>query len=195
MKKTLTIFALLICIAISQTSFAQNTVESIRSDYSAIKNTIKEMGNGEEMPLLRYEIIKNQNLPGTGPHKEVVQFYFSENENDYGEIESRLIKYASVKYNFAAREFYEEYLYDKNGKIEFIYAKNPDGPDFETFEFRFYINAGKIVKVIINCKKENETKFSQIYSGATLDAKYKTYYDNFIKQADKNIKMFNAIDY
>ena len=32
----------------------------------------------------------------------------------------------TAKYNFAAREYYEEYLYDDKGQVMFIYAYTPN---------------------------------------------------------------------
>ena len=36
------------------------------------------------------------------------------------------------KFNVAAREIYQEFLYDKNGELKFFFEKNPDG------ETRYY---------------------------------------------------------
>ena len=110
---------------------AQNTTEKIRQEYASVHEWISHMMPNEEgetgMPPEYYELNVIQNLPGTGPHREVVRMFYGEEEAAEDVIyPPHYLRFATAMYNFAAREFYEEYLYDEKGRVMFIYAITPD---------------------------------------------------------------------
>ena len=186
----------LLVLAWVQMTYAQNTVESIRKEYAALKADIAEMMKEDGYPPVYYQVLVRQNLPGTGPHFEDTRMYYGERDDD--EIyPSHYLRMVTTKYNFAVREFYEEYLYDEKGRILFIYAQTPDADeDMETMqEFRFYFNAGKLIKVLVkNRKMGGEGAFADEYSGATVPTKYNFLYQNFLRWVKQFSKLFEAVD-
>lgn len=177
-------------------TYAQDAVESIRKEYAALKADIAEMMREEGRPSEYYQVLVRQNLPGTGPHFEDTRMYWGERDDD--EIyPTHYLHMVTTKYNFAAREFYEEYLYDEKGRIHFIYAQTPDADeDIATMhEFRFYFNAGKLVKVLVKSRKVAEAgAFADEYSGATVPAKYDSHYQNYLAWVKRFSKLFDAVD-
>ena len=107
-------------------------------------------------------------LAGTGRHDELVTMYYFEEDIPGQEwMSTRSLHFATVKYNFAAREFYEEYLYDEKGNLEFIYARNADVADFKGGDFRFYFQNGKLIKALLSVRNPETEKYEQVYSGKT----------------------------
>jgi hypothetical protein len=80
MKRTATL--LLLIAACWHTLCAQNTVESIRQRYAAIKDDITEMMKEDGFPPVYYEVKVVQNLPGTGPHHEMTKMFYDERDDD-----------------------------------------------------------------------------------------------------------------
>ena len=67
------------------------------------------------------------------------------------------------------REFYEEYLYDDNGSIAFIYAKHPylsfgENDEDMDYEFRFYFNKGKLINAIVKKSALGKGEYKEDYS-------------------------------
>lgn len=186
----------LLALAWVQMTCAQNTVESIRKEYTEIKEDIAEMMREEGRPDEYYQVLVRQNLPATGGHFEDTRMYWGERDDD--EIyPTHYLRMVTTKYNFAAREFYEEYLYDEKGRILFIYAQTPDvDENFEKmYEFRFYFNAGKPIKVLVkNHKMNSKDAFAEEYSGTTVPAKYQSIYQNYLSWVKKFSKLFDAVD-
>lgn len=76
------------------------------------------------------------------------------------------LDFATQKYNFAAREYYQEYLYDKQGRIEFIYAIKPDVINDIDYEYRFYFSQGRLIDILVKSRQTGtgETVFKTIDS-------------------------------
>ena len=169
MKKKVA-FTLLLCVAWALSAFAQQTVESIRKEYQAVHEMIAQMTPGgddtPEIPPEYYDLQVLQNLPGTGPHKENIRMFYGEEEQDdeeeYNPYPPHFLRFATAKYNFAAREFYEEYLYDAKGRVLFIYALTPDvGDDMVPYELRLYFDGEHLLR--FTAKKhdgQNKEEFS-----------------------------------
>ena len=106
---------LLICSAACSV-WAQDARKNIREHYAAVKeqlrmyDELKETGDIYPVPQT-YSVIVKQNLPGTGYHEETIQMVYREKTKYDGQIYADLyLDFATKKYNFAARQFYEEYL-------------------------------------------------------------------------------------
>ena len=139
-----------------------------------------------------------QNLPGTGYHKEWIRLYFYEKENEEWEADEpmlfRNIHFVTAKYNYAAREFYDEYLFDEKGNLEFIFARNADIDDFKGGEYRFYFKDGKLIKVIVSVRNLETEKYEQKYTGAKVPADYESDYNNYLGSAEHYKELFKTID-
>lgn len=189
MKKNLTL-TLLMCILSTATS--AQTVESIRNDYNEAKSL-----QSSEVPQNNYQIIINRMYGGSGQHNETVTMIPRVDYDEQGDSPGDPIFtpfMITSKFNWAARNYYREFLYSDKGKLEFIYAKDIDDEDFSEIEYRFYIGTSGVIKVVVNHKNANEDKFSQEYSGKTLTPKYKKAYERFSNSAAALLKLFLSLN-
>lgn len=149
MKRIILTLCLLASSATMATLFAQNTLSSIRQRYANTKETIAHMMQEDGIPAEYYQVNVFQNLPGTGPHREDVRMYYDEvGEAEEIYLDHRL-SFATTSYNFAARKFYEEYLYDADGKVAFAFVRDPDIVFGMDYDFRFYFSRGKLIHAIV----------------------------------------------
>lgn len=213
MKRLLT--ALLPALMIVLTAFAQKpdtreqkVIDNIRQRYSEMKDYIYSMGEGANWgedaegpdspgawPPAYFHVKIAQNLPATGYHEENVRMYYEEVRTSEEEIYPPLrLAFASSKYNFAAREFYEEYLYDKQGKLIFIYAMSPDIIDDKMCELRFYLKGKLVIKTIVKTRRHGEEQFQEEYSGEMVPDEYTEWLDQYIISSQNIQKMFDAVN-
>ncbi|MBR5083428.1 MAG: hypothetical protein IKX33_02420 [Prevotella sp.] len=207
------LFITLCLIACIQCGWAQNTVESIRKRYADIKELIREK-TGEEESYTDgatftqcYKVEAAHWLPATGGHKENITFYFDEKENENDEVyASHFLTFVTTKYNYAVREYYEEYLYDPDGKIAFIYAYLPYEYIEDTgspndvpvqLEYRFYFNNGKLLHALIKkrpLEDNTTTAFQVAYEGKKPNGWYDRELIRYMHNAEKYSKLFDALD-
>lgn len=180
-----------------QTMNAQDALSSIRKHYADMQERVKtntELMNSEDMyptpDYRQYSYVTN--LPGSGYHQEQLMMFESTKENDYGEVIWSALEFATYKYNYGGRPFYEEYLYDSKGNIEFIYAKNPDVDDFSGGEFRFYYKGGKLFKAIVKVNNQQTSLLEETYSGATIPSQYTREHQAYYKRASKLKTFFDV---
>ena len=198
MRNRIALLFLLCCMSVQMTS-AQDLKEAIREHYTAVKQMIANYAqleaDGEKYPVNEcYKVKVKQNLPGTGLHEEDVLMYYSEVEGSDMVYPAHRLEYVSVCYNFAAAKYYQEYLFDKNGHITFIYALNPNVEDGMEHEFRFYFDKGKLFDALVKSRKVGKKDFSQDYSGKTLPLRYHTIYQKYADEIAKYGRLFEAID-
>lgn len=204
MKKSLvTWFCFMVCM---QAAWAQNTVESIRQRYLSIKESIaSHSGNNRDDGAdfgEYYHLEANQWLPGTGGHKEDTYLYWDEAEAETEEgviYPPHHVKFVTKKFNFAAREYYQEYLYDADGSVAFIFAYDPmtrmEGEDVDMqYEFRFYLNKGRLIKGIVKRKSYQEKAFKEVWSGAKLNSLYAVNFDEYMRVAKQLRELFIHIE-
>ena len=190
-----------------QTTLAQNTIASIRKAYQEQKGTIAQMSDefpGEGAPPEYYHLQVVQNLPGTGPHHENVRMYYgylpSEEEGD--PYPPHYLSFASSKYNFAAREYYEEYLYDNKGQVMFIYARTPSDDLSTIYEFRLYFDDQRLLRLNVKASEDfvsaNKTldpaSFKDVYTGTTIPEQYANYCSPYTTWARHYLDLFKSID-
>ena len=162
-------FVIIACLALGvQVAKAQYTIEDIRKSYASVKEYIAQMSGEfptDGIPDEYYHLNIEQNLPGTGPHHEHLWMYYSELEGS-PIYPPHYLWFATRKYNYAVREYYEEYLYDRKGQIMFIYATNPDVIFGEIFEFRLYYDGQRLLKCIVKQRKWDEKNYREVYNGS-----------------------------
>ena len=174
-------FTLLLWVASTWVAFAQNTIESIRKEYQNVHEWIAQMDDrfpSEGIPPEYFDLNVVQNLPATGPHHEHIRMYYGEleSEEESDPYPPHYLCFATAKYNFAAREFYEEYLYDDKGQLMFIYALTPDvegGGDIWPY---------------------GKATFQEEYSGKTIAEKYQQEAYRCWDRAYRFLTMFKGID-
>jgi len=191
---------LMALIAIGAPAVAQ-TVESIRKDYTAAKDLEKRQKGDEASGINVFQTKVYKMWPGSGPHEAQVTMYCSNNEDDedYSAYLDNSICFVTTSYNVAARSYYEEYMYDGNEKIEFIYARGVDDSgdpeSWSEYEYRFYFDANGVIKLIVKRRPwGDETPFAQEYSGATVPDKYKEELKRFQSSSKYFKDLFDTLD-
>ena len=198
MRNRIAFFFILCCMSVQMTS-AQDLKGAIREHYTAVKQMIANYAQleaeGEKYPVNEcYKVKIKQNLPGTGLHEEDVLMYYDEVEGSDEVYPAHWLEYVSSSYNYAATKFYQEFLFDKDGHITFIYALNPTVEDGKENEFRLYFDKGKLFDVLVKSRKVGEKDFTQEYTGKTLPLKYHTFYQQYADDVAKYGRLFEAID-
>jgi hypothetical protein len=210
MKKKL-FLSLLLGVASYLPIDAQNTIESIRKEYQAVHEMMDLMTPDEDgnyaMPPEYFDLRVVQNLPATGPHHENIRMYYGDLPPKYegDPYPPHFLRFATAKYNFAAREFYEEYLYDNKGRVMFIYAITPDvvhDGKMVPYELRMWFDGKRLLRFTAN-RAENlknfdnnlsNLTFREEYAGKTIPEKYKNEADRCKERANRFLVMFKGID-
>lgn len=178
-----------------QAALAQNTIASIRKAYQEQKQVIAEMNDdfpSGGYPPVFYELNVVENLPATGLHRENLRFYFGELPDDSTPYPPHYLSFVTSKYNFAAREFYEEYLYDDKGQVMFIYAMTPDFDFPKIHEFRFYFDGARLLRLSIKEGLKEESK--EIYNGNTIPESYAEFCSYYTSRASRLLDLFKSIE-
>lgn len=198
-------FSLLVCLFVTTMACAQNTVESIRQRYAEAKeyartHTESKLDDGAYFGTY-YHLEVRQWLPGTGGHIEHTYLYYDELEtDDEGVIyKPHYLTFAIKQFNYAAREYYQEFLYDADGKVAFIYAYDPmnkleDEEDYMQYEFRFYFSKGNLIKTIIKRKRWDEKDFQQVDAGSKVSPVYRSSYDLLVGASSSVRQLFIDIE-
>ena len=181
---------------------AQDAVSEIRKHYAEAQQMVAQQAEWEkqgEMPCPEYyEVNIVQNLPGTGYHRERMRMYYYEHENDDWQPDesmlTRSLHFVTSKYNYAAREFYDEYLYDEQGNIEFAYNRDADMDDFKGGELRLYFKGGVLIKVLVSIRNPKTDKYEQTYAGGTVPKQYAQEHEACLYKIEKYKRLFNEID-
>jgi hypothetical protein len=201
MERIIVFIGMLCCM---QVAMAQDEISTIRKHYAEAQEMVAEYAAWEKegewsMPCpMYYEVNIKQNLPGTGYHKERIRLYFFEKENEEGNADEpmlfRSLHFVTWKYNYAAREFYEEYLYDEKGNIEFAYVRNADMDHFKGGEMRCYFQNSNLFKVLVSIRNEETEKYEQKYSGTMVPKEYARVYEGCQHEIDRFKHLFEEID-
>lgn len=208
MKKTL--FPLFLCIALVLPVSAQKALDNIRKEYQDVQEMIALMMPNEDgivaWPPDYFDLQVQQNLPATGPHKENIRMFYGklEPEEEGDPYPPHYLRFTTAKYNFAAREYYEEYLYNDKGQVIFIYAITPDIDDnMAPYELRLYFDGNRLVR--FTAKKTDakgyldiaflrKATFKEVYSGKTIPEKFLDETDRCKQRAHRFLTMFKGID-
>ena len=119
----------------------------------------------KEMADIRKQYAEAKREAGTGPTKEVITYYHRVAYDEGAEMSFHRPFFITRKFNVAAREFYQEFLYDKAGNLKFFFEKNPDG------ETRFYYCSDDVYD-IINGAMSMDCAFANRLSSELMDAFY-----------------------
>ena len=194
----LTMILALGCLA--ETAQAQDVKAVIRKHYAAAKAYVEQQREvevgGDIYPVTQcFSVQVKQNLPATGYHQEDVKMYYREEQETDEQIYADLyLDFATKQYNFAARKYYEEYLYDQQGRIEFIYAALPDLDEGKDYELRFYFSKGELIETIVKNRPMAGGTFETIYQGKTVPAAYSDSYESRLSAAKGIMELFKTIN-
>ena len=202
MKQRILFLAVLGFVTLCSTVQAQDVKSAIRQHYAEAKAYIEQIkqleADGDTYPVPQVFSVKvEQNLPGTGYHEEAIKMYYREEQDSAEQIYADLfLDFATKQYNFAARTYYEEYLYDKEGRLAFFYGSTPDIEEAMTYEheLRFYFDKGKLIEVLVKRRPIEGGTFTTVYQGKTLPEEYKGYYESRLSASEGIMQTFKAIN-
>lgn len=195
-----TILLLLAFCALPLTAQAQDVKKAIRAHYAEAKAYVEQVKKmereGFSYPVPQYfSALVRQNLPATGFHQEEVLMYYQEQRDSDSQIYPSLyLDFAVKKYNFAAREYYEEYLYDEQGRIQFIYATSPILDYENDYEFRLYFSGGQLVELLVKRRPQGKGEYTTVYTGKAIPEEYQSSYSGYYSMSQSVMRIFNAIN-
>ena len=151
---SLSLLVALLCVAWASGADVQGRIAYIRQAYDAAQSAIA-MADDEPMTRNTFSITVDQMYPGSGPHKEKIEFFFTcldfdvDDHAEDGSIVWRSQLYlVRQSYNIGGHEFYNEYLYDmETGEPLFALTTGPDD-DGEQQSMRVYFDKGQVVHTI-----------------------------------------------
>lgn len=196
---------LLVCVALMAQANAQNTVASIRQEYQGVQQNIRLMMQEDGLPPEYYHLHVVQNLPGTGLHDENIHMFYGElpSEEEGDPYPPHFLHFVTAKYNFAVREYYEEFLYDDKGQVKFIYIREPniDVPNFQ--EFRLWYDGPRLLQFMVKATDDPDvfntevipaSAFKQVYLGKTIPTEYDDVCKGYLGRSKQYLEMFKGID-
>jgi hypothetical protein len=142
-------YCLSFCVCVQ----AQNAqVTNIRKMYAEAKQRMADKKKAE-VPLDETVVTSNYMAPGAGPVKDVTHYYYS------GEFDENLGNvyytpyFMTRSYNVGARNYYEEFLFDK-GSLVFYFCKSQND------ETRYYWGSGGFFHEDIKGQKQMDEVFA-----------------------------------
>lgn len=141
---TIALFLSAMAVQAQTTPEAKKDVADIRKQYAEAKKEMDALDKKEHQGLPSYKTVfsSSYNEAGVGPAKEVITYYYQEAYDEESEIPFHRPFFIARKFNVAAREFYQEFMYDKAGNLKFFFEKNPDG------ETRYYYCRDDVYDVV-----------------------------------------------
>ncbi len=148
--KRLIISLFVIVVAFSTAMAQKRTVEQIRKVYNETVAAAAKANEYESM-LNCVTINRREMMHGIGWQEGKVEIYYAREEYDpdiHGDkMDNSHPVLIRESYNVAARTYYREFLYDKDG-LMFCMFKDGDNNANEPAEKRFYFNGKYLIKSI-----------------------------------------------
>ena len=145
---------------------AQDTqVANIRKMYAGAKEVMANKKKAE-LPLDETVVTSNYMAPGAGPIKDVTHYYYS------GEFDENLGNvyytpyFITRKYNVGAREYYEEFLFDKGGLVFYFNKSQND-------ETRYYWGPNGFFHEVVKGQKMMDEVFAARLANDLTEAFHK----------------------
>ncbi len=161
MKKI--VLSIILCLCALGSVQAQNAqVANIRKMYAEAKEIIADKKKAE-VPPDETVVTSNYMAPGAGPIKDVTHYFYS------GEYDENLRNvyytpyFITRSYNVGARDFYEEFLFDK-GSLVFYFSKSQND------ETRYYFGAGGFFHEVIKGEKQMDEVFASRLANDLVEA-------------------------
>ena len=185
---TLLFFALMPMMAQNKAAKNENEkLQYIRDRYAA-EQLHASQSKDPNIPNNYTTITRKENRAAAGQCNEQVELFYDEvyasDEEPYPS--SYKLTYVRRSFNIAARQFYQELLYDVDGQPLFWFIRYDcwfaDADDFNKAEIRFYYDNGKLLKAIYKVADENG-KMKEVKDGTIfqedLDGLCSSPLDNF----------------
>lgn len=163
MKKLFFMVTVLMACTMVQAQDAQ--VANIRKMYAEAKEVMANKKKAE-LPLDETVVTSNYMAPGAGPIKDVTHYYYS------GEFDENLGNvyytpyFITRKYNVGAREYYEEFLFDKGGLVFYFNKSQND-------ETRYYWGPNGFFYEVVKGQKMMDEVFAARLANDLTEAFHK----------------------
>lgn len=180
--------ALTACLCCASVS-AKESVADIRSLYqTAKKAAAKADKGGSEYGEIPHKITTTLTRVwcGSGYQKCVYNLYINDEECEDGNLNPALY-FATASWNWAAREYYIETLWNKKKEPVFFFYKATSDDMKNLNEYRLYFTNKKLFKVLI--RKDGK----DVFSGNSVPKEYIPNGFNSLINSDKTIKLFNDL--
>ena len=123
MKRLTLIIIVCLTTILGAQAQAGQTVADIRKKYAQAKERI-DVKKKAEVPPDETVVTSNYMAAGAGPIQDVTHYYYSGNfDEDLGR-EAYEVYFMERKYNVGAIDYYQEFLYDDEGKLIFYFEKS-----------------------------------------------------------------------
>jgi hypothetical protein len=146
-----------------------DAVKAVLAAYSEAKEKIA-LSSETDDPNLHNDVVSTirRNLPGSGPSVEIFHCYFDLDVQAEPMWEVHYRPYfITRKYNIAARNFYEEYLYDAaSGRLLFVFLQGDTIGGTKNEERYYYDAEGRLVSE--NIKGERTIQDEDLHYDADL---------------------------
>ena len=150
---------LLLAMVLPMNAFGQSlpkTVQEVRKLYAQAKQDIAEMDLEEHM-LCRLVSTSQRNMPAIGIQKETLTAYFNNEDRDEDWYPIFRLFFLTRKYNAAARQFYEEYLFDaQTGRLIFVFLQGDSYVNETKDETRYYFGEEGLISENIKGERLSE---------------------------------------
>ena len=131
-----------------------DVVKEVRAAYAAAKEKIS-LADGERSPRNDAVVTLHYNVPGTGPRTVTAHCYFELDTDEDGAHYYPF--FITLKYNVAAREFYEEYLFHPEaGRLQFVFIQQDTFDGTKNEERYYYDDLGKLASVNVKGERTVE---------------------------------------
>ena len=144
--KTLSTIAMLFLLCLTAVGQNQQAeVVKIRKAYATAKADADKAMKDTDSMLGHMEVTASHVEPGIGPKKETLHYYYRRIEDQATGMSRYQPFLVTRKYNIAARDFYEEFLFKQDEGLNFFFQKNGAN---ETRYYYWSTNGGGSHKVI-----------------------------------------------
>ncbi len=150
-----------------------NNVTTIRNEYNEVK---KHISDTKAKVYDKTVTTSKKQVAAIGEQTRTYTLYHNAGK----------LVFATQQFNVAARNYYDEYLFDKNGKLRFCYRRFPTY-DGDTVELRFYFENGRLIKSLIKVKKAGEQQFSTKYEGQFMPTEWWFEYQDALANMRKTV--------
>lgn len=155
-------FIVLLMALTTMPSIAQEVtkaeMDGIRAAYSAAKEQIELNSHAQEqnVPRSDMEIVSHYVIPGCGPTEEVIHYYFTLDEDPVLGTPYYTIYFITRSFNVAARQFYQEFLFDNDESSLLFFFQSNDALDGGSDETRYYYGKQGVHKSIMGTAELDE---------------------------------------
>ena len=121
-------------------------VEDIRRMYAEAKHLVAHSEEPDQDWYEDMEIHRRQMCSGVGMVYETQRYFYLSDFDDERGYEVASLHFITRRYNSAARQYYEEYLFDpESGQLVFAFLQGDNAFTGEKDETRYYWHNGKLI--------------------------------------------------